>query len=922
MNKHLLWILSLIVCLPLSYLIGQDDIDGPYRFGEVCGMVFEDHNGDGFSGSGEFGIANIDVLIQYPVGNTLLTLTSDFLGYFNLSFSDEPGLNLGSYPVLYLTVDLPAGWIQTSNDGNPREVFPQDWYVCGLYIGIYNTVIPQPPVQGAVIEDVNLDGVADDDEPGIPGVVINLLEPVQNHPVAATITDDQGSYSFEVIPRNPLNCSTPSPSGDPFDLCYIAVITEYSVCCSWWGDPYCQGPYEECLAEQERSGSVDFNILISSGAERTDYTELFVSQDVPDGMIQVLPQTPDYCIWVGQDLICDFLDAPEMDTGACCSVVLGCQDLSEEECAAIFGNWLPDEVCGNDLDEDSIDDLCDPDIDGDGILNEFDNCPFNYNTGQEDQDNDGIGNLCDETPCENVCSPDEESYCSGNSMMVCDWVDDFCWAWAVGTNCETYGQSCVSGAPPFPMCDSVCGDGLVAENEACDDGNLINGDGCNDECLLEFCGNGVLDEGEACDDGNFQNNDGCSNECQIETGACCWYPLWPGTSLNECTNETNDFCASLNGEFLGYGSECDSSDDDADFQAATCDNCPFVFNQDQEDTDEDGFGNVCDNCPTVSNPYQWDDDFDGIGNACDCGNGQVDPGEACDDGNLDNGDGCSEICLWELGACCATVIGTVYCSHTTESDCSSINGDFHGYNTVCDQNNDDEDSIVNTCDNCPDVQNQEQEDLDGDGVGDACDPDLDGDGYPNEADNCPHVDNLDQYDTDEDGWGDACDNCPTMPNPFQEDSNGNGIGDVCDWLSDECTEGQTACVENVLYNCEWYDPGQYWYWVEQVNCADFNQSCVDQFGAECMVVCGDGMTAEPETCDDGNLLPGDGCSATCSLEGDINGDGALNVVDIVQMVGLILENAPYALENDPNMDGMINVVDIVLLVCWITDCDN
>lgn len=63
----------------------------------------------------------------------------------------------------------------------------------------------------------------------------------------------------------------------------------------------------------------------------------------------------------------------------------------------------------------------------------------------------------------------------------------------------------------------VCGDGFLQAPEECDDGNLLNGDGCSDICLLEqACGDGILQTGEECDDGNTVSGDGCSSACQIE----------------------------------------------------------------------------------------------------------------------------------------------------------------------------------------------------------------------------------------------------------------------------------------------------------------------------------------------------------------------------------------------------------------------
>jgi gliding motility-associated-like protein len=69
----------------------------------------------------------------------------------------------------------------------------------------------------------------------------------------------------------------------------------------------------------------------------------------------------------------------------------------------------------------------------------------------------------------------------------------------------------------------------------------------------------------------------------------------------------------------------------------------------------------------------------------------------------------------------------------------------------------DGDLIADANDNCPDIANNDQSDIDEDGIGDVCDDDIDGDGIPNEDDNCPETANPDQSDEDGDGIGDLCD---------------------------------------------------------------------------------------------------------------------------------------------------------------------
>lgn len=95
----------------------------------------------------------------------------------------------------------------------------------------------------------------------------------------------------------------------------------------------------------------------------------------------------------------------------------------------------------------------------------------------------------------------------------------------------------------------------------------------------------------------------------------------------------------------------------------------------------------------------------------------------------------------------------------------------------------DGDGLADPTDNCPSVANYDQTDLDSDGLGDACDLDIDGDGVPNGQDAFPR-NPAESADTDADGVGDNADNCRTVANAGQTDTDGDGIGDACDSPAD------------------------------------------------------------------------------------------------------------------------------------------
>jgi fibro-slime domain-containing protein len=194
------------------------------------------------------------------------------------------------------------------------------------------------------------------------------------------------------------------------------------------------------------------------------------------------------------------------------------------------------------------------------------------------------------------------------------------------------GSPCGPDAPSPPG----CGDGVLTDDEACDDGNTQALDGCQANCLavdpgyscnppgepcheLVVCGDSIVGSSEQCDDGNKDAGDGCSARCNFELGY-------------KCDGEPSACSKTRCGDGKQEGAEsCDDGNDQ-----------PY-----------DGCSSFCQTEPKCT----------AGGCTSDCGDGLV-IDEACDDGNTKDGDGCSHECKKEAGFECSQ-----------DADCEKINGE-------------------------------------------------------------------------------------------------------------------------------------------------------------------------------------------------------------------------------------------------------
>jgi fibro-slime domain-containing protein len=390
----------------------------------------------------------------------------------------------------------------------------------------------------------------------------------------------------------------------------------------------------------------------------------------------------------------------------------------------------------------------------------------------------------------------------------------------------------VEGGPDAPTLppgheDATVGDDsappiLVLDGARSQDQDGCTTDACADAAGPDYCGNGAVVLPETCDDGNAKPGDGCSGTCQVETGWACPAPGHPCVQIWMCGNGQID-----------PGEACD------DGNAASGDGCSATCQV------EPGY-----TCPNRN----------GVGGPClklkgnVCGDGVIAGTEQCDDGNVANGDGCSSTCSLEQGWTCPT----------PGQPCKRL--EYCGNGRL-------ELDIGEQCDDGNMVA--------GDGCGATChlEPNF---VCPTPGQPCVstvkcgdgRLGGTEQCDDGNVSGGDGCSATCTIE-----------AGWKCPTAGAACIP---VCGDGLLVGNEQCDLGNVAADAGDLGCTP---TCQIEPGFACRrmptpaaasvchrTTCGDGIKEGTEQCDDGNLVPYDGCSPTCAIEPKCNGVGQCTAV--------------------------------------------
>ncbi|MBI5505926.1 MAG: DUF11 domain-containing protein [Deltaproteobacteria bacterium] len=595
--------------------------------------------------------------------------------------------------------------------------------------------------------------------------------------------------------------------------------------------------------------------------------------------------------------------------------------------AAVCGDAIldPSEECdpggGTYVDGDPANGSCST---GGDCFYEFSCCKFNCQFV-------GEGATCfDDNPCTTADQCDQVGNCGGNNVPDGGLCDD-------GLFC-TVGDQCTAGVCSGPAYD-------------CSDSNVCTDDSCNE--AADSCSN--VPNAVACDDGLF-----CSTGDQCSGGACSGTALSCDDS-NACTDdscdEVGDACINANnanacddGLFCTVSDACTGglctgpARDCGDSNACTDDSCneagDVCINADNADPCDDGLfctvsdacaggvctgaardcgdanvctDDVCDEgtaaCSNPNNTAACDDGlFCTATDSCSAG-ACVGSGNGCDDANACTDDTCIEV-----GALCLYANNAAACDDSdacTTLDTCSGGVCVGGPALVCD------DANICTDDSCSPSLGCV---FDGNGI--SCDDGL----FCTLNDRCRATVCSGAARDCGDGnicTSDFCDEagsaCGSAFNTVECDD-----GDACT-VDDRCSGG--SCVPGAAMTCDDFNVCTDEACDPSVGCQFFSNSLACDDADPCTPadtcvagacqgsgsLCGNGIGDGGcgETCDDGNIADGDGCSGACQLE--LRAELSLAKVDDFDPVlpgGLLTYTLAYSNSGEAPLTGVV-VSDLV-----------
>ncbi|PCF82803.1 adhesin [Staphylococcus delphini] len=188
-----------------------DGTEASYQLGD---KVWDDTNKNGIQDAGELGIPGVKVTLKDSDGKVIEHTETNANGKYIFD-----NLKNGIYTVDFET---PEGYTASpQNQGNDAldsdgptsaQGIISDGNNLTVDQGFYLTEIPTQNVGDKVWEDLNKDGIQDDDEPGIANVTVTLKD-ADGNIVGTRTTDEKGNYLFEDVKEGEYTIDFETPEG-------------------------------------------------------------------------------------------------------------------------------------------------------------------------------------------------------------------------------------------------------------------------------------------------------------------------------------------------------------------------------------------------------------------------------------------------------------------------------------------------------------------------------------------------------------------------------------------------------------------------------------------------------------------------------------------------------------------------------------